>query len=107
MLTCCHLLLCGETKLLMEGLMGNADGGAHPAGEDNLEAKFHGRFAVTQAGARLLFVALNVPFRRPRTLDTTPPKKKSKRRILLTRPSAISPLRSLSSHDESLFIFVG
>lgn len=36
-----HLLLCGETKLLMEGLTGNMDRGAHAAGEDNLEAKFH------------------------------------------------------------------
>lgn len=88
--------------------MGSMDGGAHAAREDDLEAKFHRRFAVTQAGARPLFVALNIPFRRRRTLDTTPPqKKKSKRRILPTRPSAISPLRDLSSHDESLFIFVG
>lgn len=74
MLKYCHLLLCWETKLLM----GSMDGGAHAAGEDNLEAKFHRRFALTQAGARLLFVALNVPFRRRRTLDNPSPKKEKR-----------------------------
>lgn len=69
------------------------DGGAHAAGEDNLEAKFHRRFAVTQAGARPLFVALKCSLSQMQdTRHNPPPKKKSKRRILLTRPSAISLL---------------
>lgn len=39
--------------------------------------------------------------------STHPRKKTSRRCILLILPSALSPLRNLSSHDESLFIFVG
>lgn len=73
------MLKVGKQKFLTEGWMGNMDGGAHAAGEGNLDAKFHRRCAVTQAGARPLFVALNVPVGRPRTLDTTPPPKKEKR----------------------------
>lgn len=86
------MLKVGKQKFLTEGWMGNMDGGAHAAGEGNLDAKFHRRCAVTQAGARPLFVALNVPVGRPRTLDTTPPPKKRK---ASAASSSLVPLRSL------------
>lgn len=97
MLKYCNRLFCGENKAFDGMFHGEHGTEAHAhTGEDNVEAEFHRHFGETQARARQLFDAQTFP---PTDAGHSkqPLKNKGEHRILLTRPSAISPLRYLSS----------